>query len=283
MVELDLYRMQAEIDAGRETLAANEYPGRVIIQGLSEDGKLGLQAYALTGRGEGSKRRIFIQEGDTIRTVAPGMTPEEMNAVPNAALIYYRAMESFRRVHVVSNGAQTEHLMTGILDGKTLEQSLRDAPTVTVDGPDGPEEIDLSKYEPDGPKDGPMNYTPRINAVMDLRRFNPAGFGLTIVRKNPDSMDPIYESYHAPGGQFPQGTGFGIQTYLGNGTPLPSYDKEPFVFPLGDSAKEVAQDLWDTLAADKRAAVVVKAIDLESWDVLPPVFIDNYENPRIAA
>jgi hypothetical protein len=53
-----------------EELAENEYPGRGIVIGVSEDGKKAVTAYFIMGRSGNSRNRIFVQEGEGIRTQA---------------------------------------------------------------------------------------------------------------------------------------------------------------------------------------------------------------------
>jgi len=107
MADLELRPSQERINADRDELRANTYPGRVLITGLNSLGNMGLQAYALMGRSEGSRNRVFQIDDDNIRVVAPNKTNAEMAETENAALIYYEAMTQCLDVHVASNGAQT--------------------------------------------------------------------------------------------------------------------------------------------------------------------------------
>lgn len=51
-------------------LQGNSYPGRGIIIGRSADGKNAVTAYFIMGRSENSRNRIFVEDGDGIRTQA---------------------------------------------------------------------------------------------------------------------------------------------------------------------------------------------------------------------
>ena len=51
-------------------LQENSYPGRGIILGKTADGKKAAAAYFIMGRSENSRNRIFVQEGQGIRTQA---------------------------------------------------------------------------------------------------------------------------------------------------------------------------------------------------------------------
>ncbi len=51
-------------------LAGNSYPGRGIVIGKSADGKYAVTAYFIMGRSENSRNRVFVEDGEGIRTQA---------------------------------------------------------------------------------------------------------------------------------------------------------------------------------------------------------------------
>ncbi len=51
-------------------LRENSYPGRGIIIGKSADGTKAATAYFIMGRSVNSRNRIFVEEGEGIRTQA---------------------------------------------------------------------------------------------------------------------------------------------------------------------------------------------------------------------
>ena len=51
-------------------LQGNAYPGRGIIIGKTPDGKKAVTAYFIMGRSENSRNRVFVEEGEGIRTQA---------------------------------------------------------------------------------------------------------------------------------------------------------------------------------------------------------------------
>ena len=53
-----------------EELKNNAYPGRGIVIGRSADGTKAVAAYFIMGRSENSRNRVFVEEGDGIRTQA---------------------------------------------------------------------------------------------------------------------------------------------------------------------------------------------------------------------
>ena len=53
-----------------QELATNSYPGRGIVIGRSADGTKAVTAYFIMGRSENSRNRVFVTEGEGIRTQA---------------------------------------------------------------------------------------------------------------------------------------------------------------------------------------------------------------------
>ncbi|MDE6977244.1 MAG: IMP cyclohydrolase, partial [Lachnospiraceae bacterium] len=53
-----------------EELKGNPYPGRGIVIGKSADGKSAAIAYFIMGRSVNSRNRIFVEDGEGIRTQA---------------------------------------------------------------------------------------------------------------------------------------------------------------------------------------------------------------------
>lgn len=52
----------------KEELMSNPYPGRGIVIGKSEDGKTAVTAYFIMGRSSNSRNRVFVEDGEGIRT-----------------------------------------------------------------------------------------------------------------------------------------------------------------------------------------------------------------------
>ena len=53
-----------------EELKKNAYPGRGIVIGKSPDGKYAVTAYFIMGRSSNSRNRVFVEDGEGIRTQA---------------------------------------------------------------------------------------------------------------------------------------------------------------------------------------------------------------------
>ena len=56
-----------------EELRSNSYPGRGIVIGRSKDGAKAVTAYFIMGRSENSRNRVFVEEGEGIRTPRPSI------------------------------------------------------------------------------------------------------------------------------------------------------------------------------------------------------------------
>ena len=54
----------------KQELRNNSYPGRGIILGRSANGTKAVAAYFIMGRSENSRNRIFVTDGEGIRTEA---------------------------------------------------------------------------------------------------------------------------------------------------------------------------------------------------------------------
>ena len=122
-----------------EELKNNAYPGRGIVLGKTPDGKKAVAAYFIMGRSANSRNRVFVEDGEGIRTQA--FDPSKME---DPSLIIYAPVRVLGNKTIVTNGDQTDTIYEGMDKQMTFEQSLRSR-----------------EFEPDGP-----NYTPRISGIM---------------------------------------------------------------------------------------------------------------------
>ena len=116
-----------------EELKSNDYPGRGIVIGKSADGKSAVTAYFIMGRSVNSRNRVFIEDGDGIRTQA--FDPSKLE---DPHLIIYAPVRVLGDKTIVTNGDQTDMIYEHMENGKKYEQSLRtreiedDAPKSTT-------------------------------------------------------------------------------------------------------------------------------------------------------
>ena len=217
-------------------LKENSYPGRGIVIGRSADGKKAVTAYFIMGRSENSRNRVFVEDGEGIRTQA--FDPSKLT---DPSLIIYAPVRVLGNKTIVTNGDQTDTIYEGMDHQLTFEQSLRSR-----------------EFEPDGP-----NYTPRISGVMHVEngKFNYAMSILKSADGNPDCCERYTFTYDKP----INGLGRFIHTYMSDGNPLPSFEGEPTLVEIGnDDIDTFADKIWNSLNEDNKVSLFVRYIDIAS-------------------
>lgn len=86
--------------------------------GTSADGASAVAAYFIMGRSENSRNRVFVTDGDGIRTQA--FDPSKM---VDPSLIIYAPVRVLGDTTIVTNGDQTDTVYDQMLAGKTFEES----------------------------------------------------------------------------------------------------------------------------------------------------------------
>lgn len=216
-------------------LNENEYPGRGIIIGKSSDKKYAIAAYWIMGRSENSRNRIFVEDGEGIRTQA--FDPSKL---VDPSLIIYSPVRVLNHNTIVTNGDQTDTIYDGLKEGKTFEQALRSR-----------------EFEPDGP-----NFTPRISANMEIKDGT-YKFTLSIL-KSDNGDDSGCNRYTFDYENPKEGIGRYIHTYMSNGNPLPSYEGEPTVVELKGNIDELSKAIWENLNEANKVSLFVRFIDIET-------------------
>ena len=218
-----------------QELKSNSYPGRGIIIGKSPDGKKAVTAYFIMGRSEYSRNRVFVEDGEGIRTQA--FDPSKLT---DPSLIIYAPVRVLGNKTIVTNGDQTDTIYEGMDKQLTFEQSLRSR-----------------EFEPDGP-----NYTPRISGVMHIENGN-FNYAMSILKSNngnPDSCNRYTFAYENP----VAGEAHFIHTYMHDGNPLPSFEGEPKLVEAMDNMEEFADLLWNSLNEENKVSLFVRYIDIET-------------------
>lgn len=218
-----------------QELKSNSYPGRGIIIGKSPDGKKAVTAYFIMGRSENSRNRVFVEDGEGIRTQA--FDPSKLT---DPSLIIYAPVRVLGNKTIVTNGDQTDTIYEGMDKQLTFEQSLRSR-----------------EFEPDGP-----NYTPRISGVMHIENGN-FNYAMSILKSNngnPDSCNRYTFAYENP----VAGEAHFIHTYMHDGNPLPSFEGEPKLVEAMNNMEEFADLLWNSLNEENKVSLFVRYIDIET-------------------
>ena len=98
-----------ELQSLEGQLSNNPYPGRGIIIGKSKDGLFAVMAYFIMGRSENSRNRIFVEDGEGIRTQA--FDPAKLS---DPSLIIYAPVRVLGNKTIVTNGDQTDTIYEGM-------------------------------------------------------------------------------------------------------------------------------------------------------------------------
>ena len=214
-------------------LQGNSYPGRGIVIGRSADGTKAVTAYFIMGRSENSRNRVFVEEGEGIRTQA--FDPSKLT---DPSLIIYAPVRVLGDTTIVTNGDQTDTVYDGLKAQMTFEQSLRSR-----------------EFEPDSP-----NYTPRISGIMEVKDANYT-YSMSILKSsngNPENCCRYTFSYENP----LAGEGHFIHTYKCDGNPLPSFEGEPKRVEIPDDMEAFTEMLWNSLNAENKVSLFVRYIDI---------------------
>lgn len=216
-----------------EELKGNAYPGRGIIIGRSGDGKSAVVAYFIMGRSVNSRNRIFVEDGEGIRTQA-----HDPSKLSDPSLIIYAPVRVLGNKTIVTNGDQTDTIYNGMDSQLTFEQSLR-----------------CREFEPDEP-----NYTPRISGILHIEDggYNYAMSILKSDNGNPECCNRFTFAYENPAA----GEGRFIHTYMCDGNPLPSFEGEPKVIAIENDIDEFGDIIWSCLNNDNKVSLFVRYIDI---------------------
>ncbi len=216
----------------KQDLAGNSYPGRGIVIGQSADGKSAVIAYFIMGRSENSRNRVFVEDGEGIRTQA--FDPAKLS---DPSLVIYAPVRVLGEATIVTNGDQTDTIYDFMKEGKTFEDALR-----------------TRTFEPDGP-----NYTPRISGIVE-RGESSFTYKLSILKStdgDPEMAQRFFFEYEPKAG-----LGHFIHTYKCDGNPIPSYEGEPTPVELEGDIDQFTAALWENLNGDNKVSLFVRAIDL---------------------
>ncbi|MCR5747536.1 MAG: IMP cyclohydrolase [Lachnospiraceae bacterium] len=216
-----------------EETGKTSYPGRGIVIGVSDDGKYAVTAYFIMGRSSNSRNRIFVEEGEGIRTEA-----YDPSKLEDPSLIIYAPVRVLGKDTIVTNGDQTDTVYDGMKAGKSFEESLRER-----------------RFEPDAP-----NYTPRISGVMHVEDGS-FSYQMSILKSDngdPESDNRYTFSYTTP----KAGKGHFIHTYMGDGNPLPSFEGEPTPVIISGEIDSFTNDVWTSLDEDNKVSLFVRFIDI---------------------
>lgn len=229
-----------------EELKKNAYPGRGIAIGKSADGKYAVSAYFIMGRSVNSRNRVFVEDGEGIRTQA-----FDESKLSDPSLIIYAPVRVLGNKTIVTNGDQTDTIFDGMKSGQTFEESLR-----------------CREFEPDGP-----NYTPRISGLMTIDNGK-YSYDMSILKSNngnPEACNRYTYSYENP----VAGEGRFIHTYMQDGNPLPTFEGEPKWIAIEGEIDDFAAKVWESLNEENKVSLFVRFIDIETGKYETRIFNKN--------
>ncbi len=167
--------------------------------------------YFIMGRSENSRNRIFVKTEDGIRTEA-----FDASKMKDPSLIIYHPVREVEEALIVTNGDQTDTIVE--------EGDFRCA-------------LMEREYEPDDP-----NFTPRISAIL----YDDSSFELSILKKKDGHCLREFFCYE----DCPEGKGYFLSTYKGDGSPLPSFEGEPLEVSLPSP-----EEVWKALNEDNKVSL----------------------------
>lgn len=221
-----------------EELNSLAYHGRGIMIGKSADGKKAVTAYFIMGRSVNSRNRVFVAEGEAMRTKAF----DESKMVDPHLIIYYPVRVLGNKT-IVTNGDQTDTIYDLMDKQMTFEQALR-----------------TREFEDDAP-----NFTPRISGIIH-RESGEMNFAMSVLKSadgNPESCERFTYAYSKP----VAGVAKFIHTYAAAGDPLPSFTGEPKTLGLPAlSIDEMTELIWTNLNEDNKVSLFVRYIDIASGE-----------------
>ncbi|MCC8023516.1 MAG: IMP cyclohydrolase [Clostridiales bacterium] len=217
----------------RDVLSGNAYPGRGILLGRTADGSRAAAAYFIMGRSVNSRNRVFVEDGDGIRTRA-----FDESRLTDPSLIIYAPVRVLNGGTIVTNGDQTDTVYDALAAGGTFEAALR-----------------TRTFEPDAP-----NYTPRISGLL----LPDGHYNLSILKcadGDPDAARRYFFEYEALAGR-----GHLIHTYRCDGDPIPSFEGEPVEVMVPDDFSAFTDSIWNSLDRDNKVSLFTRFIDLKTGE-----------------
>ena len=215
----------------KDAVSASTYPCRGIILGTTDSGKA-VAAYFIMGRSVNSRNRVFMPQGDGLRTEA--FDPAKLT---DPSLVIYNAVRVLGDTTIVTNGDQTDTIYDHMVSGGSFQTALN-----------------TRAFEPDAP-----NFTPRISGIINLANDS-FSYRLSILKSamgNPAVCQRYFFDYDRP---LP-GVGHFIHTYAADGNPLPSFEGEPEPVKLSGDIDRITNEIWENLNEENKISLFVRVID----------------------
>ncbi len=223
-----------------EDLKNNAYPGRGIVIGKSADGLHAVTAYFIMGRSVNSRNRVFVAEGDNLRTQA-----HDPMLLTDPSLVIYYPVRTFEGGMIVTNGDQTDTIY-----------DLLHSPEACTPGGCFIRALRTRTFEPDPPL-----FTPRISGIIELADGD-FSYRLSIL-KSTDGDPAAAQRQFFDYDPLP-GLGHFIHTYKRDGDPVPSFEGEPKPVTIAGDIDSFANTLWESLNEDNKVSLFVRYVNLQT-------------------
>ena len=232
-----------------QAAGASSYPGRGIVAGRSRDGRRALLAYFIMGRSLNSRNRVFVEEGQGLRTQA-----HDPSKMTDPSLIIYWPVRVLGDKTIVTNGDQTDTIYQHLRDGGSFASALR-----------------TRTFEPDAP-----NYTPRVSCLATASDGQ-LEIEMRILKAGDDAGRSVNRCFFQYAPVLP-GMGWFLHTYQGDGSPIPAFEGEPEKIAMPDSLEDFASRLWQSLNEDNKVALWARAIELDGGESRTLVYNKHTDN-----
>ena len=173
-----------------QAVGATSYPGRGILAGKTPDGTRLFLAYFIMGRSVNSRNRVFVEDGEGLRTRA--FDPSKLS---DPSLIIYAPVRVLGNKIIVTNGDQTDTVYAALQNGGTFVSALK-----------------TRTFEPDAP-----NFTPRISAMATLENGD-FSLEMSVLKAADAEGKAALKCFYAYDG-VEAGEACFIHTYTGDGSP----------------------------------------------------------------
>ncbi|USR80138.1 IMP cyclohydrolase [Arcanobacterium pinnipediorum] len=224
-------------------LGSKSYPGRTLVLAVSPDARTATIIYFIMGRSANSQNRIFVDDGDVVRTQA-----FDESKVEDPSLIIYPIYRYFGSTHVFTNGDQTETIYQGLTAGLLPTEALQER-----------------ECEPDAP-----NFTPRISLIAQ-----PEGYSLNIIKAADETgHSSLHFDFNYP---YLAGRGHCIHTYREDGSPTPSFSGEPVDVTYED---ELGKKIWDAINPNYKVSLLEATLDLNTHEIVNMSLFNKHEEVR---
>ena len=221
-----------------QAVGATSYPGRGILAGKTPDGTRLFLAYFIMGRSVNSRNRVFVEDGEGLRTRA--FDPSKLS---DPSLIIYAPVRVLKNRVIVTNGDQTDTIYDGLQAGGTFVSALK-----------------TRTFEPDAP-----NFTPRISAMATLESGD-FSLEMSVLKAADAEGKAALRCFYAYDG-VENGQAYFIHTYQGDGNPLPSFEGEPERVELPEGCVNcLTEAVWNALNAENRVSLWTRTIDLRTGE-----------------